>query len=210
MTRGKDSPDAPRAQRREATRRALLDAAAALAERDGANPLDPAQLAVEAGVSRPLFYAHFGDRAGFVDALLAALHEGSGPPAVAPGLAPRERVLAFFEALAAPLDRRAPLARAIVPASHQPGALAEARGRRRARAIAVLTDLLPGALPDCEARAAVLMDAFLGLQLAWSKGQRPGALAACVRRELAWLLDGVLVASSPPHAPSPTDPRSPS
>lgn len=209
MSRGKDAPSAPRAQRREATRRTLLEAAFALAEQFGADPLDPAQVAAKAGVSRPLFYAHFADRAAFVDALLAALHEGSGPPTASADLPLREAVVAFFEALAAPLDRRPALARAVVPASHLPGPLAEARTRRRARAVAVLADRLPTSWPDREARAALLMDAFLGLQLAWSKGQRAGDLAGCVHRELAWLLDGVLASASPAHAQSPP-PRSPS
>ena len=179
MARGADSPTAPRALRREATREALVRAAHRLAKRPGAECLDPTQVAAEAGVSRPLFYAHFPGRADFVEALLASVHAGPDaarsrplphPPAKEP--APetgRAALLRLFEGLAEPLDRHAALVRALIPASHQPGPVAEVRARRRERAIVAVLDRLPGGLPDRAARAAFLMDAFLGLQLAWSK-----------------------------------------
>ena len=59
MSRGPDTPTSLRAQRKEATHAALVAAAHALAAR-GADPLDPAAVAREAGVSRPLgFSRHF-------------------------------------------------------------------------------------------------------------------------------------------------------
>jgi AcrR family transcriptional regulator len=195
MARGKDLPTAARARRRETRRESLLAAAHALAAREGADALDPAAVAAEAGVSRPLFYAHFPTRADFVDALLSSLHEESAPLSAAPA-APGGAVLAFFERLAEPLDRHAELARRIIPASHLPGPVAAARARRRERAIARLADLLPAATPDREARAAFLMDAFLGVQLAWSKSADAGSLVSRVRRDLSWALAGVLAPAS--------------
>ncbi len=202
MTRGKDTPTATRTVRREGTRAALIAAAHALAMREGADPLDPAQIAQEVGVSRPLFYAHFRTRGEFVDALLASLHgDAASPPPPLPE-EPSEAVLAFFEGLAAPLDRNPELARRIIPASHLPGPVAEARAKRREKAIAKIASLLPPQLCQREERAAFLMDAFLGVQLAWSKADDGGSLAARVRRDLRWALTGAL-------SPDPSSPAAP-
>ena len=208
MVRGKDSPNAPRALRREATRASLIEAAHVLAERAGADPLDPAEVAAEAGASRSLFYAHFPTRGDFVDAILQSIHEEEGArtaPAPSAELGPTESLLAFFARLAEPLDRHAALARAVIPASHLPGPVADARMRRRTSAVARLADLIPSALPLRTERAAFLMDAFLGVQLAWSKASASEALADRVGRDLAWAVQGVL---APPSAPIP--PSSPS
>jgi len=203
MVRGKDSPNAPRALRREATRASLIEAAHVLAERAGADPLDPAEVAAEAGASRSLFYAHFPTRGAFVDAILLSIHEEEGAPAApAPSadLGPARGLLAFFGRLASPLDRHAALARAVIPASHLPGPVADARMRRRSNAVARLADLIPSALPLRYERAAFLMDAFLGVQLAWSKASAAEALADRVERDLAWAVQGVL---APPSTQTP-------
>jgi AcrR family transcriptional regulator len=122
------------AARREATL-TLLAAAHAVAARGGADPLDPAVVALEAGVSRPLFYAHYPSRADFVDALLASLH-GESPAPPEAGSDSRVAILSFFERLSSPLDRHSALARRIIPASHLPGpspsASAPAGARSRA------------------------------------------------------------------------------
>jgi hypothetical protein len=170
-------------------------------------------------VSRPLFYAHFPTRADFVDALLASLHaESSGggpkaPPAVASG-DPRSAVIAFFEALSTPLDLHADLARRVIPASHLPGPVADARARRRERAVHRLAEMLPAEVTERAEKAAFLMDAFLGVQLAWSRAAGTSSLAARVRRDLSWAVRGVLAAPEasappavPPPPPSPSFPR---
>lgn len=199
-------PRLRKAERKGATRAAFIAAAHTIAARGGdADPLDPAAVTAEAGTSRPLFYAHFPTRGDFIDAVLSSIHEDQPRPPEGPGAppaSPREAVLAFFARLAAPLDRHAALARALIPASHLPGPVAEARSRRRAGAVAHLAAMLPASLPEREARAAFLMDAFLGIQLAWSKALVAGALADRVRRELAWAVDGVL-AVDPLPAPIP-------
>lgn len=193
MVRGKDSPTATRALRRGATRAAMVAAAHALASRPGADPLDPAAIAAEVGVSRPLFYAHFPTRGDFVEALLSSLHEDAGAPPVPPASdVPRVALLSFFERLAAPLDRHPELARRVIPASHLPGPVAQARAKRREKAIEKIASFLPENLADRAARAAFLMDAFLGVQLAWSKSSDGGSLAARVTRDLAWAVAGVL------------------
>ncbi|MHC5010080.1 MAG: TetR/AcrR family transcriptional regulator, partial [Planctomycetota bacterium] len=170
--RGKDRPDTPRAQRRRATERALVEAAHRLAAR-GADPLDPAALARDVGVSRPLFYRYFPAHGDFVEALLTSIHGQEDRAPERRRAVPRSaagRILSFFEDLARPLDRHADLARALIPRSHLPGAVAAARAARRRRAIGRLADLLPARLDVRRKRAAFLMDAFLGVQLAWSKG----------------------------------------
>lgn len=199
MGRPDDPAVTSRALRREATRASFVAAAHTLAQRAGADPLDPASVTAEAGTSRPLFYAHFPTRGDFVDAVLASIHEDRAPAAAA-ALPPaaygaRVEVLAFFMGLAEPLDRHAALARAVIPASHLPGPVAVARSRRRARAIARIGQMLPAALPMREERAAFLMDAFLGIQLAWSKALGPESLADRARRDLDWAIAGALAST---------------
>lgn len=205
MTRGRDLPTSPRAQRKEATRAALVAAAHALAGRAEGDPLDPAAVAAQAGVSRPLFYAHFPSRADFVDALFASVH---APAAGAPAAPPPRGTGAValrrcFEALAAPLDAHAPLARALIPASLAPGPVAAVRATRREAAVTKLAALLPAALPDRRRRAAFLMDAFHGLQLAWCRAPDGPSLVARVRRDLVFAIRGVLAASRPAASRSP-------
>lgn len=199
--RGQDSPWSARAKRSAGTREALIAAAHALAHVGGANPLDPAEVAAHVGVSRPLFYAHFPSRADFVDALLGSIHGGAPAPEPAPAADARTRILGFFAALAAPLDRHAALARVLIPASHVPGPVAEARAARRQAAIRRIEGLLPADLPGRLQRAEFLMDAFLGIQLAWAKEPPGEALASRARRGLAWALPGALDASNPPESP---------
>lgn len=51
------------------TREALLDAGAAVAERDGLAGLSVNGVVTAAGVAKGTFYVHFADRAAFIDAL---------------------------------------------------------------------------------------------------------------------------------------------
>lgn len=207
MSRGPDTPTSDRAQRREATRVALVAAAHALAAR-GADPLDPAAVAREAGVSRPLWYAHFPTRLAFVDALFASVHAPAAPassaadaPATAParpGPASSAAALRrFFVALASPLDTHAALARVLIPASHVPGPVATARAARRAAAVAKLAGLLPPGLASRRRKAAFLMDAFLGVQLAWCREPAGPSLVTRVKRDLELAIRGVLAPASP-------------
>ena len=56
------------ADERESRRRELLDAAARIIERDGAD-VSMDDMAKEAGITKPILYSHFGDKAGLADAL---------------------------------------------------------------------------------------------------------------------------------------------
>lgn len=205
MSRGPDAPTSDRAQRREATRAAFVAAAHALAAR-GADPLDPAAVAREAGVSRPLWYAHFPTRLAFVDALFASVHAPASPPSAGTPVAaparpgPASPALALrrcFVGLATPLDAHAALARVLIPASHVPGPVATARAARRAAAVARLSALLPPGLASRRRKAAFLMDAFLGVQLAWCREPAGPSLVARVKRDLELAIRGVLAPASP-------------
>ncbi|MBL9087126.1 MAG: TetR family transcriptional regulator [Planctomycetia bacterium] len=209
MSRGPDAPTSDRAQRREATRAALVAAAHALAAR-GADPLDPAAVAREAGVSRPLWYAHFPTRLAFVDALFASVPAPASPaaagaPAATPARpgpgSPAAALRRFFVGLATPLDAHAALARVLIPASHVPGPVATARAARRAVAVARLAALLPAGLASRRRRATFLMDAFLGLQLAWCREPAGPSLVARVRNDLEFAIRGVLAPATPSSAP---------
>ncbi len=149
-----------------------------------------------------------------MEALLTSLHasparyplEPAGSSAAPPSARPptpatssdrvttAERLTGFFVSLAAPLDRQPDLARVLIPRSHLPGPVASARTKRREGAIDRIEALLPESLSERRHRAAFLMDAFLGLQLAWSKRQGPAdeGLADRVRRDLRWAVAGVL------------------
>ncbi len=194
MTRGPDAPTSPRAQRRDATRAALVAAAHALAAAGAPDPLDPAAVTKAASVSRPLFYAHFPTRADFVDALFASVHAPTAgarvPPPARPGAVGIRR---FFEALAAPLDAHAALVRVLVPASQVPGPVAAVRAARRDAAIARIEALLPSELSARALRAAFLMDAFLGIQGAWCRAPDGPSLLERVRQDLVFAIRGVLL-----------------
>jgi AcrR family transcriptional regulator len=168
----------------------LLAAAATLAQR-GEDPLDPALVASLAGVSRPLWYRYFPTRGDFVEAILASMH-AAPPPAAGQGDDPAADVLSFFGALAKGLDANAALARVVIPVSHLPGPVSDVRAQRRLAAIERVAQRLPADVPDRGRRAAFLMDAFLGMQLAWSKGQVAGRFADRVRQDMPWAIRGAL------------------
>jgi AcrR family transcriptional regulator len=150
------------------------------------------------GVSRPLFYAHFPSRADSWTRL-GSIHGGRRRP-TRPRRRTPARVLGFFATLAAP-STPAALARVLIPASHVPGPVAQVRAARRQAAIRRIEGLLPADLPDRLQRAEFLMDAFLGIQLAWAKEPPGEALASRARRGLSWALPGALDASNPPESP---------
>ena len=65
MSRSRSRHAVDRAARREE----LLDAACAVIRRDGAASASMEAMAAEAGITKPILYRHFGDRAGLVVAL---------------------------------------------------------------------------------------------------------------------------------------------
>lgn len=98
---GHGRPERADAQR---NREAILDAAATLHARDGADGLTMDAVATLAGVGKGTVYRRFTDKAGLASALLdqrvRAMHAGmlQGPPPLGPGATPRERLAAFVDA----------------------------------------------------------------------------------------------------------------
>jgi AcrR family transcriptional regulator len=97
----------PRQERADAARnreRVLAAARALFAER-GVRAVTMSEVARKAGVAKGTVFHRFGDRAGLVLALVdeheRALQDAilRGPPPLGPGPPPRERLLAFLDAL---------------------------------------------------------------------------------------------------------------
>lgn len=135
-----------RADDHHPTRQELLDAAEALAERDGLNALSVARVTAAAGHAKGTFYIHFPDRAAFLVALHRRFHDAlfsqvlnatatdtPGPERV------RRRLLAFLDGCRALSGVRALLrdARAEAP-------VAAEVSRRNQQAAAVLAADLAG------------------------------------------------------------------
>jgi AcrR family transcriptional regulator len=97
----------PRAARRDAARnrRRVLDAAARLFVERGVEAVRMDDIAAAAGVGKPTLYRGFGDRSGLVAAVLdereRELQDAvlRGAPPLGPDAPPRERLIAFLDAL---------------------------------------------------------------------------------------------------------------
>lgn len=93
-------PEAERETRRSARREALLDAAVAAVEAHG-DRVTMTAMAAEAGVTKPVLYRYFGDRAGLYEALAARFAAGLLDrlrPELDGGVAGRHAVEASVEA----------------------------------------------------------------------------------------------------------------
>jgi AcrR family transcriptional regulator len=86
-------------------RRRVLDAARRLFDAHGVTAVTMGDVAREAGVAKGTVFHRFGDRQGLAQALVGdaerALQDDllRGPPPLGPGAPPRERLLAFLDAL---------------------------------------------------------------------------------------------------------------
>ncbi len=102
--------------RRAARRAELVDAAIAVVRRDGPGAsMD--RMAAEAGVTKPILYRHFGDRAGLVAAIAEhafALVSGALDRALAADATPRELVTATIDAYLSFIESDADLYRFLV------------------------------------------------------------------------------------------------
>lgn len=74
VRRGKPPERLERDARRDARRSALIQAAVDVIRRDGPG-VSMDQMAAEAGVTKPILYRHFGDRAGLVKAIAEYTYE---------------------------------------------------------------------------------------------------------------------------------------
>ena len=96
----------PPAERADAARnrRAVLDAAALLFRKRGAETVTMDEIAAAAGVGKGTLFRRFGDKAGLAMAVLddreRELQEAimSGTPPLGPGAPPRQRLIAFTDA----------------------------------------------------------------------------------------------------------------
>jgi AcrR family transcriptional regulator len=115
--------------RRQATERALLDAALSLLEEGVAfADLNPKRITERAGRTRPAFYAHFEDRRELLFALLEQAGgealSALGPFLAGDGPATKEEVVASARALLAAFAENATLVRAVVEAAGYDDAVA--------------------------------------------------------------------------------------
>ena len=96
-------------------RAAILAAAERLLSKHGPEHVSIEQVARAAGVGKATVFHRFGSRAALMRALamerLGALQEAmaSGPPPLGPGAPPRDRVIAFFDAILGVATRNAAL-----------------------------------------------------------------------------------------------------
>ena len=135
-----------RADDHHPTRQELLDAAVALAERDGLNALAVARVTAAAGHAKGTFYIHFPDRAAFLVALHRRFHDTlfsqvlnatstdtPGPERV------RRRLLAFLDGC-----RALPGVRALLRDARAEAPVAAEVSRRNQQAAVVLAADLAG------------------------------------------------------------------
>jgi AcrR family transcriptional regulator len=180
-------------QDRDARREALLAAADAVVQRDGASA-SMATIAAEAGITKPILYRHFGDKGGLfaalaerhTDRLLDALVD-----ALTAGGTPRERVHRTIDAYLAMIEREPQVYRFLVESDEAVQAREPVRGFVRR-----LEDLLAAGiahelrLPEDDVRPAVWAAAIVGMVQA--AGERWLATQGCSRTELTVQLTDLL------------------
>lgn len=180
------------------TREGLLLAADAVVQREGA-AASMAAMAAEAGVTKPILYRHFGDKAGLY-AALAARHTETLLDALTSALAatatPRERVQRTVDVYLAALEADPQVYRFLVQSEEAAPVRGQVRGFLRqlqdqlARGIRHELGLLAG-----DARPAVWAAAIVGMVQSagdWWLEARAGDPAAPTREELSRQLADLL------------------
>lgn len=180
-------------QDRDARREALLAAADAVVQRDGASA-SMATIAAEAGITKPILYRHFGDKGGLfaalaerhTDRLLDALVD-----ALTGGGTPRERVHRTIDAYLAMIEREPEVYRFLVESDEAVQAREPVRGFVRR-----LEDLLAAGIahelrmPEDDVRPVVWAAAIVGMVQA--AGERWLASQWCSRADLTRQLTDLL------------------
>ncbi|HTL23418.1 MAG TPA: TetR/AcrR family transcriptional regulator [Mycobacteriales bacterium] len=180
-------------QDRDARREALLAAADAVVQRDGASA-SMATIAAEAGITKPILYRHFGDKGGLfaalaerhTDRLLDALVD-----ALTGGGTPRERVHRTIDAYLEMIEREPEVYRFLVESDEAVMAREPVRGFVRR-----LEDLLAAGiahelrLPEDDVRPVVWAAAIVGMVQA--AGERWLASHWCSRADLTRQLTDLL------------------
>jgi AcrR family transcriptional regulator len=180
-------------QDRDARREALLAAADAVVQRDGASA-SMATIAAEAGITNPILYRHFGDKGGLF-AALAARHTDRLLDALVDALTgggtPRERVHRTIDAYLAMIEREPEVYRFLVDSDEAVQAREPVRGFVRR-----LEDLLAAGiahelrLPEDDVRPPVWAAAIVGMVQA--AGERWLASQWCSRAALSLQLTDLL------------------
>ena len=180
-------------QDRDARREALLAAADAVVQRDGASA-SMASIAAEAGITKPILYRHFGDKGGLyaalaerhtdrlLEALTTALRTGAGP---------RERVHRTVGAYLRVLDAEPQVYRFLVQSSEAATIHGQVRGfvRRLQEQLGAGIAAELGLPPD-DVRASVWAAGIVGMVQGagdWWLEARP-----CTRTELTDQLTDLL------------------
>ncbi len=174
-------------------RRKVLDAAERLFAERGVEQVSMDEIAHAAGVGKGTLYRRFGDRSGLAMAILDAndrelQHEIlRGDPPLGPGAPPRERLMAFMDAMIDHLERRGALLVAVGSARYRTSVYAAYHLH-----VAIL---LREANPDCD--APVLADLVLAPlapdlyhHLTRNRELPPTQIAAAVRTAACGILTG--------------------
>ncbi|MCW2598648.1 MAG: sle [Frankiales bacterium] len=180
-------------QNRDARREALLAAADAVVQRDGASA-SMAAIAAEAGITKPILYRHFGAKGGLyaalaerhtdrlLDALVVTLTAG-GPP--------RERVHRTIDTYLAVIEAEPQVYRFLVQSEEAALAHGQVRGFvRRLQELLAAGIAHELGLDPVDLRAAVWAAGIVGMVQA--AGDRWLETRDCERQELSALLTELL------------------
>jgi AcrR family transcriptional regulator len=178
---------------RDARREALLAAADAVVQREGASA-SMAAIAAEAGITKPILYRHFGDKSGLY-AALAERHTDRLLDALVDSLTgggtPRQRVERTIDTYLATIEREPQVYRFLVESEEAAPARAPVRGF-----VLRLQELLAAGIAhelradDADLRPVVWAAAIVGM--VQSAGDRWLAEQACSRADLVTLLTDLL------------------
>lgn len=170
-----------RADDNHPTRIEILNAAVALAERDGLRSLSIADVTAAAGHAKGTFYVHFRDRTALLVALHRWFHDtvfervitSTAEDSPGPERA-RRRLLTFLDAC-----RELPGVRALLlDARTEPAITAEVDGRNRQAAQILAADLTETAHPRETARILVLAAADIAARESTQERRLPAARQA--------------------------------
>lgn len=183
-------------------RRKVLAAAERLFAERGVEQVSMDEVAHAAGVGKGTLYRRFGDRSGLAMAVMdasgrALQHEIlRGAPPLGPGAPPRERLVAFTDAMVDHLDRNVALLVAVGTNHYRSGVYATYHLH-----VAVL---LRQALPDCD--APVLAHLILAplapslyRHLTQDRELPPAQIAAAVRATVHGIVTGDAAEGEPPE-----------
>lgn len=171
-----------RADHDHPTRRELISAGIALAERDGLRSLSVAQITAAAGHAKGTFYIHFPDRAAFMVALHQWFHDsvfadviGATSDAEPGPQRAGRRIVAFLDACRTLAGVRALL----IDARTEPAIAAEVDRRNRQAALVLSGDLRGiAAHPEQTARILVLAAADIAARESARRRRLPAARRA--------------------------------